>query len=89
MAQLVIGTRNKHKVLEIADRWQSLLAKGWSMVDLSGFPNAPEVDEDKDNFGGNAEKKACETAQALGSGYLRRIVAVSYTHLTLPTICSV
>ena len=70
MAQLVIGTRNKHKVLEIADRWQSLLAKGWSMVDLSGFPNAPEVDEDKDTFGGNAEKKACETAQALGEWVL-------------------
>jgi XTP/dITP diphosphohydrolase len=65
MPQLVIGTRNKHKVQEIADRWKELVAKGWSLVDLSGFPDAPEVEEDQDTFGGNAEKKAREIALAL------------------------
>lgn len=70
MPQLVVGTRNKHKVEEISDRWKSLMAKGWKLLDLSGFPQAPEVEEDRDTFGGNAEKKACETALALGQWVL-------------------
>lgn len=65
MPQLVVGTRNKHKVEEISDRWRDLVARGWKLLDLSGFPQAPEVEEDRDTFGGNAEKKARETALAL------------------------
>ncbi len=70
MPQLVIGTRNKHKVQEIADRWRGLVDGGWKLLDLSGFPLAPDVEEDRDSFGGNAEKKACETALALGQWVL-------------------
>ena len=66
MPLLVIGTRNKHKVEEITDRWRSLAGQGWCLEDLTGHPGAPEVVEDSDTFAGNAEKKACETALALG-----------------------
>ena len=66
MPQLVVGTRNKHKVEEISDRWKGLMAKGWKLLDLSGFPQAPEVEEDRDTFGGHAEQTACDTARALG-----------------------
>lgn len=66
MPKLVIGTRNKHKVQEITDRWRDLARKGWVLEDLSAYPHAPEVEEDRDTFAGNAEKKACETGLALG-----------------------
>jgi XTP/dITP diphosphohydrolase len=51
-----------------------LLAPSWepharlarlTIVDLEGFPNAPDVVEDADSFSGNARKKAAETARAL------------------------
>ncbi len=60
---LVVGTRNAKKRLEII----AALA-GWSLsvLDLSSFPGAPEVVEDRDTFEGNAAKKAEELARALG-----------------------
>lgn len=60
---LVVGTRNAKKRLEII----AALA-GWplSVLDLSSFPDAPEVVEDRDTFEGNAAKKAEELARALG-----------------------
>ncbi len=60
---LVVGTRNAKKRLEII----AALA-GWplSVLDLSSFPGAPEVVEDRDTFEGNAAKKAEELARALG-----------------------
>lgn len=60
---LVVGTRNAKKRLEII----AALA-GWPLnfLDLTSFPDAPEVVEDRDTFEGNAAKKAEELAKALG-----------------------
>ena len=60
---LVVGTRNAKKRLEII-----AALTGWplSVLDLSSFPEAPEVVEDRDTFEGNAAKKAEELARALG-----------------------
>ena len=63
MKILVVGTRNAKKRQEIV----AALA-GWpvEVLDLTSFPSAPEVVEDRDTFEGNAAKKASELAIALG-----------------------
>lgn len=63
MKTLVVGTRNAKKRQEIM-----VALAGWSVevLDLTSFPDAPEVVEDRDTFEGNAAKKACELAVALG-----------------------
>ncbi len=60
---IVIGTGNAHKVVEIRDALRSVPVK---LLDLTAFADVPEVIEDRDSFAGNASKKACEIAQALG-----------------------
>ncbi len=60
---LVVGTRNAKKRLEII---AALAGRSLSVLDLSSFPGAPEVVEDRDTFEGNAAKKAEELARALG-----------------------
>lgn len=69
--RIVLGTSNKHKVAEIREKLaesEHLRAHDVrvDVLPLSGFPGAPEVVEDRDTFEGNAVKKACELAQALG-----------------------
>jgi XTP/dITP diphosphohydrolase len=65
--KLVVGSRNRKKLAEIVDLIGDL---GIDIVDLSGFPQAPEVDEDGDTFLANARKKAAELAKALGQWVL-------------------
>jgi len=68
---LILGTRNRKKGIELAQ----LIAPPWepnarldrlTVRTLDEFANAPDVDEDADNFAGNARKKASETAKAIG-----------------------
>jgi len=56
---IVIATRNPHKVGEI----RALLDRGFQLLSLKDFPDAPAVIEDADSFAGNATKKAVELAR--------------------------
>jgi XTP/dITP diphosphohydrolase len=60
---LLIATRNQKKKREILE---ILAGIDVELLDLTQFPNAPDVVEDKDTFEGNARKKASETAVATG-----------------------
>jgi XTP/dITP diphosphohydrolase len=69
--KIVLGTNNRHKVTEIREvlaRSEALknLGARVEIAPLSEFPAAPEVVEDRDTFEGNAVKKACTLAKALG-----------------------
>jgi XTP/dITP diphosphohydrolase len=64
---LVVGTRNVKKREEILGLLGDL---GWEVRDLTGWPDAPEVEEDADTFEGNARKKASELARYLGQWVL-------------------
>ena len=55
--KLLISTRNPHKLREITAIMEPL---GVALVSLDAFPDAPEVDEDRETLDGNAIKKACE-----------------------------
>jgi XTP/dITP diphosphohydrolase len=59
---LVVATRNKKKLQEILE---ILAGIDLELRDLSGYPDAPEIDEDGDTFEANARKKASQTAKAL------------------------
>jgi XTP/dITP diphosphohydrolase len=68
---LVLATRNSKKRDEMAE----LLAPPWEpnprlrhlvIETLERYPDVPDIDEDADTFGGNARKKAVETACAVG-----------------------
>lgn len=59
---LVVGTRNAKKRQEIFEILGDL---GLEIVDLTGWPGAPEVVEDGTTFAANARKKATELALAL------------------------
>jgi XTP/dITP diphosphohydrolase len=61
MIQLVIATRNRHKVAEI----QAILGNEFRYVALSEFEGAPEVVEDAHTFAANATKKAVALAKWL------------------------
>ena len=57
---LVMASRNPKKSQEIS----TLLAPyGLQVVGVDQFPDVPEVDEDRDSFTGNAQKKAVEVAK--------------------------
>ncbi len=60
----MLATRNAHKVSEIA---RLLEGSGVECATLDAFPGAPEVAEDRPTIEGNAEKKALETARAVGA----------------------
>jgi XTP/dITP diphosphohydrolase len=61
--KLVVATRNDHKLGEI----RAVFAiAGLELVSLAAYPDAPEVDEDKPTFEGNAVKKAVAIALATG-----------------------
>jgi len=61
MTTLLISTRNAHKMHEI----RAILGEQFRYVDLTRFPNAPEVVEDTGTFAGNASKKSIELARWL------------------------
>ena len=61
--KLLISTRNEHKLKEIR---QILSLPGIEILDLSAFPQAPEVEEDADTFEGNAIKKAMVLSEITG-----------------------
>lgn len=62
--RLVIGSRNKKKLVELQDLLGDL---GLDLVDLSGWPDVPDVDETGDTFEANARLKAVGYAQATGA----------------------
>ena len=72
MNELVIATRNAHKAVEI----RSILGSGWRCRTLVDFPNAPELIEDADSFGGNATKKAVGLASWLARSNLGSVELV-------------
>jgi XTP/dITP diphosphohydrolase len=55
MPTLVVGTRNRKKREELME---ILGGDGLELLDLTQFPDAPEVEEDGDTFEANARKKA-------------------------------
>ena len=59
---LVVGTRNPKKREELLEILGDL---GLDLRDLTGFPDAPEVDEDGQTFADNARKKAAVLARHL------------------------
>lgn len=56
-SKLLVSTRNQHKLREIT---AILAGTGVELVSLDGFPDAPEVIEDRDTLEGNAAKKSEE-----------------------------
>ncbi len=62
-ARLIIATGNAHKLQEIR---AILTVPGLELVGLDAVPNAPEVEEDRDTFEGNAIKKAATLAAFTG-----------------------
>ncbi|MCE9530926.1 MAG: RdgB/HAM1 family non-canonical purine NTP pyrophosphatase [Planctomycetes bacterium] len=67
MSRLVLGTRNRKKREELADLLKDL---PFEVVDLSGYPSAPEVEETGTTFEENARLKAVGVAQAIGEWVL-------------------
>ncbi|MFM7150139.1 MAG: RdgB/HAM1 family non-canonical purine NTP pyrophosphatase [Gemmataceae bacterium] len=67
MPRLVIGTRNPKKKIELLEILGDL---GVELRDLTGYPTAPEVEEDGDTFEENARKKAIQLAKSLGEWVL-------------------
>ncbi|HEY2911597.1 MAG TPA: RdgB/HAM1 family non-canonical purine NTP pyrophosphatase [Gemmataceae bacterium] len=63
MKRLVMCSRNKKKLREMAELLGGL---GFDIVDLSPYPNAPEVAETAGSFIGNATLKAATLAPILG-----------------------
>jgi XTP/dITP diphosphohydrolase len=62
MPMLVVGTRNRKKREELLE---ILGGEGIELVDLTQFPDAPEVEEDGATFEANARKKAVTLARHL------------------------
>ena len=63
MLELVLASRNRHKLAEFASLLQPL---GIKVVAVSEFPEVKEVVEDGATFQANAVKKAREVALQLG-----------------------
>ncbi len=63
MTTLILASRNKKKLGELVELLGDLPLE---LADLSGCPQAPEVDETGDTFAVNAELKAVQVSQALG-----------------------
>lgn len=63
MTRLVLGSRNKKKLKEMLALLGDLPLE---LVDLSPYPDAPEVEETAGTFVGNATLKATQLATALG-----------------------
>jgi XTP/dITP diphosphohydrolase len=63
MPVLVVGTRNPKKRVELLE---ILGDSGIELLDLTSYPDAPEVEEDGATFEENARKKAVVLSRALG-----------------------
>lgn len=61
--EIVLATRNKKKIEEIRRITTDLSVE---ILSLADYPNCPETIEDRDNFEGNAVKKAVEVCQCTG-----------------------
>lgn len=59
MKRLVLATRNEGKIQEVR---QLLAGLDLEVVDLSAYPDAPQVPEDGETFAENAREKALATA---------------------------
>src|SRR6185503_1958064 len=59
MTTVIVATRNRHKLSEIA----GILGKHYRFLSLLDFSEAPETVEDQSTFAGNAMKKARELAR--------------------------
>jgi XTP/dITP diphosphohydrolase len=75
---LVVGTRNRKKREEILEILAGLPLE---LRDLTSWPDAPEVVEDRDTFEGNARKKASELAV-----YLKQWVLGEDSGLVVPAL---
>jgi XTP/dITP diphosphohydrolase len=64
MKRLVIGSRNKKKLLELRDLLGDLPIE---LTDLTPWPDLAEVEENADSFEGNAKLKATGYAKATAS----------------------
>ena len=62
MTRLLLGTRNRKKRDELADLLKDLPLE---VVDLSAYPDAPEIEETGTTFEANARLKAVGLARAL------------------------
>jgi len=60
--EIVLATRNRHKIIELKSLFQSLPIPAKSLED---FPEFPEEPEDGKSFEENASKKALSAARAL------------------------
>lgn len=60
--ELVLASRNRKKSAELSEL---LAPHGIRVVSVAEFPQATEIEEDRDSFAGNAAKKACETARQI------------------------
>jgi XTP/dITP diphosphohydrolase len=67
MTRLVVGTRNRKKCHELADLLKDL---SLDVVDLSAYPDAPDIEETGSTFEENAQLKAAGLAKALGQWVL-------------------
>jgi XTP/dITP diphosphohydrolase len=67
MPRLVVGTRNPKKRVELLEILGDLPIE---LIDLTSYPDAPEVEEDGSTFEENARKKAVVLAKALGQWVL-------------------
>lgn len=67
MSRLVLGTRNRKKCAELADLLKDLPLE---VVDLTGYPEAPEIEETGTTFEENARLKAVGLAKFLNQWVL-------------------
>lgn len=67
MQQLILGSRNAKKLGELVDLLGDLPVQ---LADLSGYPDAPEVDETGSSFEENARLKASQLAPVLNQWVL-------------------
>lgn len=61
--KILISTRNRHKLRELSEMFEGTR---YELVSLDALSDPPEVEEDKDTFRGNADKKARELAAFSG-----------------------
>lgn len=62
MKEIVIATKNQHKIVEMKHALEGIGYKVYSLFDFEEFP---DIVEDKDTFHGNALKKAKELSDYL------------------------
>ena len=62
MKEILVATKNEHKIIEFKHKLEPL---GYKILSLYDFDEFPEIIEDKDTFRGNAQKKAQELSDYL------------------------